>query len=270
MARRVIRDIEIDHDIREPMTGDAAAAPTLVWGHGLTSSRGHEDNGVILDWSRLATSARVLRYDARGHGLSTATDDATMSSWRSMAVDQLALADASGIGNYTAGGASMGCGTALHAAVLAPERIDALVLVIPPTAWETRQERVAIWAQMASLVETAGIEMLIGASADIALPDPLLGHDEVTTANQANLRSIAPERLAAVFRGAGHADLPSRADVASLSMPAIILAWAGDTGHPVSTAQQLHELMPQSELSIAATWDEFSTWTDRVNSFLAG
>lgn len=36
------------------------------------------------------------------------------------------------------GGASMGAGTALHAVVAYPERVAALVLVIPPTCYEIR------------------------------------------------------------------------------------------------------------------------------------
>ncbi len=43
-----------------------------------------------------------------------------------------------GAQKFVAGGSSMGCATSIYAALLAPERMKALVLVIPPTAWETR------------------------------------------------------------------------------------------------------------------------------------
>ena len=266
MATQTVRGIDVDYELRTPETW--AGAPTFVWGHGLTSNRENEDRGSLLDWSRLAITCRTLRYDARGHGRTSATTDAAASSWKSLAQDQLALADALGIDRYIAGGASMGCGTALHAAVLAPQRITALVLVIPPTAWETRREQVAVWETMAGFVETAGIDALVEASASIAMADPLIGRTEVTAESERNFRATDPARLAALFRGAAHADLPTRDQIAAIAVPVLILAWSGDNGHPVSTANELHRLMPQSALSIAGTWSELQAWTDQVNAFL--
>ena len=240
-----------------------------MWSHGLTSNREHENRGALLDWSSLAPNCRTVRYDARGHGRSGTSSDLGSFSWRSLASDQLALADALDIDTYIAGGASMGCGTALHAAVLAPHRVQALLLAIPPTAWESRQERVAIWEQMADLVEQLGVEPLIESSASIPPPDPLVGRDDVLRENERNLRETDPHRLATVFRGAGHADLPSRADVAAIVVPTLILAWSGDPGHPLSTAEQLQQLMPNAELVVANTAQDLAAWTGRANDFIA-
>lgn len=263
MARCQVRGVDLDVEV------SGVGIPTLVWGHGLTSNREHENRGALLDWTRFGNQCTTVRYDARGHGRSDTSSDPTTFSWRSLAEDQLALADALGIERYVAAGASMGCGTALHAAVLAPHRVQALILAIPPTAWESRQERVAIWAQMADLVERRGIDALIESSAAIPPPDPLVGRHDVLDENERNLRETDPHRLAAVFRGAGHADLPARDDVAAIMAPTLILAWTGDTGHPVSTAQQLCDLMPHAELVVAGTADELSTWTDLANGFIA-
>ena len=68
----------------------------------------------LLDWNRMRSVARVVRYDARGHGESESTPDPDTYHWRELALDQLALADVLGIERYIAAGASMGCATALR------------------------------------------------------------------------------------------------------------------------------------------------------------
>ena len=261
MARMTVGDLELAYDL----TGDGRS---FVWGHGLSSSRAREDAIDLVDWPVVAGSARVLRYDARGHGDSTLSTDLPGYSWASLAGDQLALTASLGIDRYVAGGASMGCGTALHAAVLAPERIEGLVLVIPPTAWETRQERVAIWDQVAGIIEHDGIDGFVANMARMPVPDPLTGRQAWFDANAAAARRSGPERLATVVRGAAHADLPPRDAIAGLSVPALILAWTGDPGHPVSTAEALAALLPASELHLASTWDDVRSWTGRIVDFL--
>ena len=261
MARVAVRGVELDYDL----TGEG---PTFVWGHGLSSSRAGEDEFGILEWTRFNGADQLLRYDARGHGQSGFSVEPSSYAWDELACDQLALLDAIGVSGYVAGGASMGCGTALHAALLAPNRVEALVLVVPPTAWETRRERVEIWGQVASLIENEGIEAFITAMQSMPNPDPLSGRDEWNALFASSARRSEPSELAAVFRGAGTADLPDRDAIRSITVPTLILAWTGDPGHPVSTAEQLHELLPNSELSLASAWDEFRSWTDRANAFI--
>ena len=158
-----------DAEIAVEHAGEGMA---LVWGHGLTQSRRLEDRRPLVDLSLLA--ARVVRYDARGHGESESTPELAGYGWEELARDQLELATALGIDRYVAAGASMGAATALHAAVIAPERIDALVLVIPPTGWETRAEQTGAYEQGAALIETVGVERVIAAGSLVAPPDPFV------------------------------------------------------------------------------------------------
>jgi pimeloyl-ACP methyl ester carboxylesterase len=239
-----------------------------VWCHGLSSNRANEDRFGLLDWNALAAHRRLLRYDARGHGESGFTSEPTAYGWDELARDQLALADEVGIDRYVAGGASMGCGTALHAALLAPQRVTGLLLVVPPTAWETRREQVEVWEQVATLVEQRGVEAFITGMRAMPDPDPVVGHPERNEAFELNARAADPRRLAGVFRGAAHADLPPRDAIATIAVPVLILAWSGDAAHPVSTAEQLAELLPQAELAVARTWEDLATWTNRAASFL--
>jgi pimeloyl-ACP methyl ester carboxylesterase len=59
----------------------------------------------------------------------------------------------------------MGAAVALHAAVAAPERIDALVLMIPPTAWTTRAAQASRYRASADLAEREGLAALAAAEA---------------------------------------------------------------------------------------------------------
>lgn len=255
-----VRGVDLDYEI-------AGDGPMLVWGHGLSGSRAHDDALGLLNLGRLQRSCRVLRYDARGHGTSAITGDPEDYSWASLGADQLALADRLTIDTYIAGGASMGCGTALHAAVQAPERIEGLLLLTPPTGWETRQAQVAIYSQLAAGVEANGVDVFIDGILEMDPPDPFVGRSE--WADSLNVqRQMSSEQLATVLRGAATADLPDRDAISSLSQPTLVLAWTGDPGHPATSAEQVAELLPNSELSLASTWEDLQTWTDRAVSFL--
>src|SRR5258708_5950146 len=102
-----------------------------------------------LQWDELAEVAKIVRYDARGHGLSEASYTPEDYQWSHLAEDMLALADQVGFERFVAGGQSMGCATTIYAALAAPERIKGLVLANPPTAWETRAAQAGLYDQMA-------------------------------------------------------------------------------------------------------------------------
>lgn len=66
-------------------------------------------------------------------------------------------------------GMSMGCATSIYAAIQAPERVIGLILVIPPTAWETRDEtQRGKMRQGADLIEERGIDTYLGAFASVS------------------------------------------------------------------------------------------------------
>ena len=262
MPSAEVRNCRFDYRL----TGEG---PDIVWGHGLTSSMADEDELALVDWNAAGARHRVLRYDARGHGGSDSTTEIDAYSWEALAHDQLALADAVGIDRYVAAGASMGAATALHAALLAPDRVRALVLVIPPTGWETRAAQTGLYAAMADLVETGRHAELLAASAEVPPPDPVADEPLWTGRFERKLAETDPLRLARVFRGAGTADLPSHEAIATIAVPVLILAWTGDATHPLTTAARLQELMPQSELAVATTRAGVDTWSSRTATFVS-
>lgn len=238
----------------------------FVWAHGLTSSRANEDQRGLFDWSPLTErGVRVVRYDARGHGETGGPiDDPAAYQWPCLAEDLLALMDHLGIERAPVGGASMGCATLLHAAVRAPERFERMVLVIPPTAWETRAGQAETYEASAAYVEQAGKSAWLEVAN--AAPRAAIFTDAPEEAFEADI----PEGLLPmVLRGAAASDLPAPEAIAELAHPALVLAWETDAGHPVSTAERLAALLPHAELHVADTLAAIGTWPRRVAKFVA-
>lgn len=250
---------------------EVGAGRGFLWGHGLSSSRAEEDTtGLLGAWRFPPDEVRRVRYDARGHGGSPGPADPAAYRWDELARDQLALADALGVERYVAAGASMGCATALHAAVLAPERVAALVLAIPPTAWDTRPAQRALYEAGADLIDVEGLAAFAEVSAQAPAP-MLFANLGLDWGEQARRRALALDEatLPSVLRGAAASDLPPEAAVAAIDVPALILAWTGDASHPVPTAERLDALLPRSELVVAEDLRAVLSWPERVISFVA-
>ncbi len=85
---------------------------------------------------------------------------------------------------------------------------------------------------------------------------------------KAGLVDVDEALLPSLLRGAASSDLPAPEQIAAIRTPTLLLAWDGDPGHPVSTAERLHELIPDSALHVARTPAELRTWSDRTADFL--
>lgn len=103
----------------------SAGLPTVVLSH-----------GFFMDLSMFSPQVeyleskgfRVLCWDARGHGGTVTDPEAEFTYWDS-ARDLLAVMDAAGVEHAILGGMSQGGYTILRTALLAPERVDALILL---------------------------------------------------------------------------------------------------------------------------------------------
>ena len=72
-----------------------------------------------------------------------------------------------------------------------------------------------------------------------------------------------------MMRGAADSDFPEVGAVARIRQPTLLLAWEGDDGHPLSTAEKLAELLPDATLSVARNLQELGAWPRRVAGFCA-
>jgi pimeloyl-ACP methyl ester carboxylesterase len=230
----------------------SGAGRPLLWGHGLLGSMLQEDAAALLDWKALAGSARLLRYDARGHGRSEATLDARDYRWPELARDLLALSEATSSRRPVLGGLSMGCATALHAAAASPRHAAGLVLVAPPTGWDTRPRQSRLYRMLATAIGRVGLG-----------PLRCLRRSVTASLGRADARAVV-----AALRGAADSDLPAPSILNSVRAPALVLAWRGDPAHPLSTAETLSEALPRAELRVARNLDDVRSWSEAIREFL--
>ena len=127
---------------------DEGAGLPFLWGHGLVSSMEEEDRFVVMDFGRLARRHRVVRCDARGHGLSKGVRDPDDYRWDNLARDLLALADELGVDQFAYCGVSLGGAIGQQLAATEPDRVRSLVLCCTAayfcehTDWREREQRV--------------------------------------------------------------------------------------------------------------------------------
>jgi len=243
----------------------------FIWGHGLMASMAADDLAGWIAWDHLTDVIRLVRYDARGHGRSEASNDFADYHWSALARDMLALASEVGFERFVAGGQSMGCATSLYAALAQPERIRGLVLMNVPTAWETRGAQTAFYGQMADLIEALGpgaLDAMLQQMPAAATTWQYEAHPELMASGAAYFRSLDPQALVRVLRAAQRTDLPPAAELEAIQAPALILAWTDDPGHPVSSAEEVHRRLANSRLLMAHNVGEVSSWTQAIREFV--
>jgi pimeloyl-ACP methyl ester carboxylesterase len=129
----------------------AGSGPDVILIHGVT--------GDLSIWflceamGVLARSFRVTAFDLRGHGYSDVTRDGYTSA--DQAGDVLAIMDALDIDRAMLVGHSFGAVIAMHAAVLFPDRIDALVLSDPSFPALRHLEDLSRWGHWQNFREEA-------------------------------------------------------------------------------------------------------------------
>lgn len=242
---------------------ETGSGPPVVWAHGLTSSALGQERFGMFDWSPISVSHRLIRYDARGHGLSTGSPAPEEYTWASLGRDLLGLLDVIvGTQQVTGIGSSMGTATLLHAATAEPERFDQLVLTTPPTAGRVRAEHVRTYLDGADLIERSGLAAFEAASAAGAPPAILAGLGAPPPI------AVSAALLPSILRGAAQTDLPDDGKLAMLDLPVLVLAWSGDPGHPLSTARRLASVLPGAQLQIADSPSQLRQWPQVVSHFL--
>ena len=242
---------------------EAGSGPPVIWAHGLTSRSYAQEEAGLFDWAPLASAHRLIRYDARGHGLSSGAPDPAGYTWPELAADLLGLLDEVAPGERVDGvGASMGAATLLYAALAGPGRFGRLVLVTPPTMWETRAEQSRGRLAAADLAERSGKAALEALAGDV--PSPALAG----TAPGALPIEVDDALLPSVLRGAAASDAPGAAELSRIDVPALVLAWSGDPGHPVSSGEALADCLPDARLRVASTPAELAAWPELVRRFL--
>ncbi len=228
--------------------------PPLIWSHGVffpIDVDNHSTLGRLLDGLEGFT---IIRYDARGHGRTPAAATVEQHRWDLLADDLLALADALGLDRFAAGGISMGSAVTLHAALKAPERVTAMLLLAMPTAWETRPAERLRYRDLAALGSTEAVSAFVQKDMDTLFPGDTM--PESLRAMVAAFRAAEWTALERVILGASESDLPAPRDLARLHVRTLLRPWAGDSGHPLSTAEAAAKALPRADLALLEGFDD--------------
>jgi 3-oxoadipate enol-lactonase len=135
---------------------DGASGPWLMLSHGLATD--------LTMWDELTDALkdryRVLRYDARGHGDSAATDgDYTLDT---LVADAVGILDALGIAQCHFGGLSMGGMVTLGMLLDHPRRVKSAV--IADSRHTTTPEFTAAWHARAAEARRGGIAAVVAST----------------------------------------------------------------------------------------------------------
>jgi pimeloyl-ACP methyl ester carboxylesterase len=169
---------------------------------------------------------------------------------------------------YILGGASMGCSTALQAALQKPEQVAGLILVLPPTAWRSRSRQARKYRWQAMLSGALG-------ATPYRVLDFLPARNEDENARRRLSATIARELVTAnplyvqaALQGAAQSDLPSKHKLRQLDVPTIIFTWRKDKTHPVSTAKILADRLPNVQSLVISDADDVQGWTTQACQFI--
>lgn len=213
---------------------------------------------------RLAAAGNhVIALDLLGHGRSDKPADPTLYSMTAFAEQVVALLDDRGIGKAVIGGTSLGANVSLEVGVLAPDRVQGLLLEMPvlDNAVEAGILAFAPLLFLSRFVPFSVHALRFGVG---LVPRRLVGFwggVVVDTFSQ------QPRSMAAVIHGLffGRVAPPSSLR-RSLAVPALVVGHPRDPVHPAADSQMLADEMPNARFVQAQSILEWRLRTDRLDA----
>ena len=230
----------------------AGDGPPLVLLHGFTGSSSTWHPHV----ARLAQARRVIAVDLLGHGGTTSPADPRRYAVERAVPDLLALLGQLGANTFALLGYSMGGRLALHVALAAPERVQALILESTSPGFLEAAERTAR-AQadkaLAASIENEGIQAFVPRWEALPL---FASQTYLPAAVRDQLRAQRltndPSGLANSLRGMGAGIMPSTWEhLGDLRMPVLLIAGALDKKY-AAIAQAMAERASRAVTVIVA------------------
>jgi pimeloyl-ACP methyl ester carboxylesterase len=228
---------------------DAGEGIPVVLLHGLTATRRY----VVMGSRSLERSGhRVIAYDARGHGRSSPAPAQDAYTYDDLGSDLMAVLDDRGIERAVLAGASMGAHTLLWAALKAPERVAALVVITPAydPATQLDDARLARWDALAEGLSRGGVEGFIAAQGRPDVPESWQ-ETVVKVTRQRLSQHEHPEAVADALRAVPRSRPFGTVDeLGAISVPVAVVASSDepDPGHPQSVGEAYAAAIPGARL----------------------
>ncbi len=220
---------------------DGADGPWVMLAHALGVDHQMWD-GIA---HRLASRHRVLRYDARGHGDTTAPRGAY--TLPQMADDAAGLLDALSIAQVHFVGLSMGGMVAQLLGVRYPQRL--LSLTLCDTVSHTPAAAHPMWDERIGQVEARGMADIVEPTLQRWFTAPFReAHPEVAARIRALLLATAPHGYAGACLAIKTLD--TRDALPRIACPTLVVVGEEDTGAPVDIARTIAENIPNARLKV--------------------
>lgn len=260
-------------DIHYETSGEG---PPFIWLHGLMGSIersrkfGEGMDGVVQ------RGFHVIAYDARGHGESGDSEDASDSAYSrdAHASDMLGLLDHLNVERAIIGGGSMGASVSIAFALANPQRAEKLVLVSPPPLADTIGPAQQIFGGLATLIEQFGLEPAVDIVMQLPMYKEMLENDPAQyELMRAWFLSQHPSAVVFAIRGILFGPQLPEERFAEITCRTLIVAQPDDQIHPLATAEKLHTAITGSRLVVAPSMGYYrehqDELTDAVASFLS-
>ncbi|MEX2246556.1 MAG: alpha/beta hydrolase [Dehalococcoidia bacterium] len=230
--------------------------PTLVLTHGFAGPTPHWP--PVID--ELRVRYRLLLYDVRGHGRTTAPDAPATYSLPQFAADLAGLLDALGIERPHVGGVSMGGMVSAQFACDFPDRMRSLLLCDttagnrggPGEPAEVEQQLIEAFVRQEEIVEEHGMAELVRRAArhrherDEYAASSGMPMEEQDRRDALKVETMTPRGYVNVSRAVRERpDLSSR--TAEIAVPALVSCGEWDPFYPCAVRD--HALIPGSRLA---------------------
>ncbi|MCT7308795.1 3-oxoadipate enol-lactonase [Ralstonia sp. 22086] len=194
---------------------------------------------------RLASRHRVLRYDARGHGKTSAPHGAY--TLFQLADDVAGLLDALSIEQAHFVGLSMGGMVGQVLGVRHPHRL--LSLTLCDTVSYTPVSAHAMWDERIGQVEAHGMSGIVEATIQRWLTTPFReAHPDVVERIRSLLRTTPPHGYVGTCLAIKALD--TRSSLARIACPTLVITGEQDTGAPVEAAREIASHIPDARLKV--------------------
>ncbi len=206
----------------------------VVLSHGFLMDRTMFDPQV----EALAPRFRVITWDSRGHG--DTVDDGQPFSYWDLAADCLALLDHLAIDRAVLGGMSQGGFVSLRAALLAPERVRALLLFDTQAGTEDPEAVPLYQAMLDEWVSKGPSDEIAEVVAGLIIGEPTLSEEWVPRWRARPHESLARPGQALISRD----DITDRLD--EIEVPALVVHGTADVSITMDKAERLAAGLPGS------------------------
>lgn len=222
----------------------------ILQAHGLTATRRYVLHGSVTLARR---GYRLVSYDARGHGESSAAPEGSGYGYDALTDDLRAVvAERAGGARPVLVGHSMGCHTALAHALEHATEVAALVLAGPVVLGiPASDETLAYWDALAAGLERGGVDGFMEAYETSLTADPAWTETALRITRERMQLHRHPEAVVRALREVPRS-LPFEGieELETLEVPALVVASYDDAdpGHPYAVAEAWAERLPVARL----------------------